>query len=211
MLVVEFYCPLNGTVYDPFAGHNSRMQLTYNCQRNYVGVDVSKEFMEHNFEVKKILENQKGFFKSKSIITLIEGSSANVPQIKNNSADFTLTSPPYWDVEYYGDELEQLGNAKTYDKFLELLFIHVQENFRILKPGSYCCWFINDFIKDGIFYPYHCDLYYLFIDAGFTQDNIYIVDLGQPLTAAFVQQIEKLKRFLKRHEFCLVFRKTEGK
>ena len=206
-LMVEFFCPLDGIVYDPFAGHNSRMQLVYGCQRHYIGVDISKEFMKYNFLVRNELLKPKGFFKNEATITLIEGSSAKVDRVESSYADFTLTSPPYWDIEYYGDEPEQLGNAKTYEDFLNLIFPHVQENFRILKLGAYCCWFINDFFKEKIFYPYHCDLYYLFVDAGFTPDNIYIVDLGQPLQAAYVQQIEKAKRFPKRHEYCLVFRK----
>ena len=26
-IIIDFYCPVRGLVYDPFAGHNSRMQL----------------------------------------------------------------------------------------------------------------------------------------------------------------------------------------
>lgn len=54
-LLVKFYCEEGGIVYDPFAGHNSRMQLTYKCNRNYVGVDVSHEFMNQNRRVRHYL------------------------------------------------------------------------------------------------------------------------------------------------------------
>ena len=84
---------------------------------------------------------------------------------------------------------------------------HVEENYRILKRGTYCCWFINDFRKDKVFYPYHVDLYKLFIDVGFTPFNIYIVDLGNPVNAAFVQDIIKNKILPKKHEYILVFKK----
>ena len=175
-LFVKFFCPQNGIVYDPFAGHNSRMQLTSESERNYIGCDISHEFMLANHKIKTILEKKSrlGLFnKNQYTIQLIEGSSNQV-NLKDNLADFTLTSPPYWNLEYYGDEPEQLGNAKTYEKFLELLFEHVKENFRILKPGSYCVWFINDFAINKVFYSYHCDIVTLFKQAGFEIHNIYI-------------------------------------
>ncbi len=205
-LLVKFYCPENGIVYDPFAGHNSRMQLTYETGRNYVGVDVSEEFMKANREIEKVLLKKPSLFERKNTITLIEGSSAKV-DLPDDYADFTITSPPYWDLEYYGDESEQLGNTKTYDDFLDLLFEHVKENYRILRPGAFCCWCVNDFRKNKIFYPYHVDLIGLFEDAGFELFTIYITDLGVPVQSAFVQNIVKLRYFPKQHEYCLLFRK----
>lgn len=209
-LLVRFYCPENGTVYDPFAGHNSRMQLTYECGRNYVGVDVSHDFMRQNKKVRHQLlaANDMAIVKTSATIELIEGSSANV-KLPSDFADFTVTSPPYWDIEYYGDEPEQLGNAKTYESFLDLLSLHIKENFRILKPGAFCCWCINDFKKGGKYYAYHADLIPIFERIGFNLHTIYIIDLVGSLQASFVQSIMLAKAFPKRHEYCLVFRRPE--
>lgn len=203
--LVKFYCPKNGIVYDPFAGHNSRMQLTYEAGRNYIGVDISKEFMIYNRQIQTIIQ-QRGLLKSENTITLIEGSSSKV-DLPDNYADFTVTSPPYYNIEYYGDEPEQLGNAKTYQKFLELITDHVRENYRILKPGAFCCWNVNDFIKNGVYLTYHADLIPIFISVGFVLHTIYIIDLGLPVQAAFVQNIKKTMRFPKKHEYILTFRK----
>jgi len=209
-LIVDFYCFENGIVYDPFAGHNSRMELVFKTNRHYVGIDVSKKFMEANRQIKnKLLKNQS-FFKSDKTIKLIECSSAKV-DLPDNYGDFTITSPPYWNIEYYGDEAEQLGNAKTYSKFLELISEHIKENFRILKDGAFCAWFVNDFVKNKIFYPYHADLIPIFIKVGFEICQIYIIDLGVPIGIAFIQDIINYKRFPKRHEYCLLFRKPDKK
>ncbi len=208
-LITLFYTKKGDTVYDPFAGHNSRMQLVYECERNYIGVDICKEFMVKNREVKASVEktSRGALLPNKSSIRLIEGSSANVPSVINNSCDFTITSPPYWDLEYYGDEPEQLGTCKTYETFLKKITPHITENFRILKPGAFCCWFVNDFVKKNVFYPYHSDLIPLFCTAGFLPFTIYIVDMGSPLGAIFAQSIIKSRRFAKQHEYCLVFQK----
>jgi len=185
------------------------MQLVYECNRNYIGVDISKEFMKNNREIRDFLLSENNLIKSDATITLIEGSSSKV-NLPSNHADFTITSPPYWDIEYYGDEPEQLGKKQTYDSFLDSLSLHIQENYRILKPGSFCAWFVNDFRKNNIFYPYHSDLIYFFQEVGFEIISIYIVDLGNTFGEIFVQQIEKSKIFPKRHEYCLLFQKPKG-
>jgi len=206
--ITKFYCPENGIVYDPFAGHNSRMQLVWESGRNYIGVDISKEFMENNRKIRDVLFNRdkKGFFKNSAKITLIEGSSDQV-NLPDSYADFTITSPPYWDIEYYGDEEKQLGKYKKYEDFLKAIYKHIKENYRILKADSFCCWFVNDFRKEGVFYPYHSDLIPYFREAGFVLFSIYIIDLGNTLGEIFIQNVEKTKIFPKRHEYCLVFQK----
>ena len=203
--MVNFYCPEDGIVYDPFAGHNSRMELVFRCQRHYVGVDVCKEYMEYNKKRRK--ELRSGILVKKRI-RLITASSDDVP-LDDNYADFTITSPPYWDMEYYGDEPEQLGNAETYTKFIDLLTKHIIENRRILKPDSWCIWFVNDFRRLGKFYAYHADVHRQFLYCGFEPHGIYIVDLGRSPNEAFVQWIEKHKILPKRHEYVLIYKNTK--
>ncbi|KKL14688.1 hypothetical protein LCGC14_2513130, partial [marine sediment metagenome] len=94
-LIVDFYCPKDGIVYDPFSGHNSRMELVFKTNRHYVGVDISKKFMEANHQIMEKLFKWEGFFKSDKIIKLINSSSAKV-DLPDNYGDFTITSPPYW-------------------------------------------------------------------------------------------------------------------
>ena len=207
--MVKFYCPENGTVYDPFAGHNSRMQLVYEVGRNYIGVDVCSEFMQANRQIKETLltRNKRKLMKSGSYIRLFEQSSSNKVPLGSCGANYTITSPPYWDIEYYGPEDEQLGKSKTFDEFMRKLKAHIAENYRILKPGAYCTWFVNDFVKNKVFYCYHAELIRVFLEVGFTLHDIVIVDLGQPITAAFIETIKITKRAAKRHEYAITFRK----
>lgn len=208
--IIDFYCPEKGIILDLFAGHNSRMELCFKLNRNYIGVDVCHEFMEDNRKIKRLLYQKRksslNVYEHDSWIKLIEGSSANV-DLPDESADFSITSPPYWDLEYYGDEPEQLGKCKTYEDFISSISKHVNENYRILKPGSFCAWFIADFRKNKKFYSYHIDLHYEFVNAGFVPFNTYIVDLGQTVNQQFVQVIQNTKIFPKQHEYCLLFTK----
>jgi len=204
-----FYTKPGDTVFDPFAGHNSRMEFVYRNGRSYIGCDISAEFMEMNRELAKILieRNEKAMIPLENVfITLHETDSRNVP-VPSNSCDFTITSPPYWDIEYYGDEEGQLGLGKSYEEFLEGLYDVMWENYNVLKPGSFCVWCINDFRKNGKFYSYHEDTAAGLRKAGFVQHDIAITDFGGSIRQNFMNQAIEQKILPKRHEYALVFRK----
>lgn len=205
--VLMLYSDPGQSVIDLYAGHNSRMELCVANGRHYEGYDISKEFMAFNQKrAKELLE----FFPSAKI-KLHLADSRDCKQTKAASADFTLTSPPYWDVEWYGDEPEQLGKSKTYDDFLVGIGKALKENYRILKPGSFAVWFINDFRRKGIFHLYHMDIARLGQEAGFTVHDLMVVDFGPGIRDAFYNETYRTKTLPKRHEFGIVFKKPEGR
>jgi DNA methylase len=198
------------TVVDPFAGHNSRMELCWRSGRHYIGCDLSAKFMQANRTIRQMLLDERdldlfGVEHFKADITLHEGDSRSMP-IEDGAGDFTITSPPYWDIEDYGPEPQQLGK-NTYDGFLEGLYQVMRENFRCLKPGAFCVWCINDFRRDGKFYSYHEDTARGLRAAGFEQWDIAITDLGGSMRACFPNQVLQHKILPKRHEYCLIFKK----
>lgn len=207
-VMVKFYSNPNDIILDPFAGHNSRMELCIKCGRQYYGTDISKKFMEANF---KVLEKiQRSNSESLFPITLPDVKlhlcdSRHLPW-KDETGDFTITSPPYWDIEYYGDEPEQLGKG-TYEQFLEKLRTVAKENFRCLKHGAYCIWAVNDFRKDRKYYNYHGNTIDILESVGFIQQDMLIVDLGMSFRAAFFNQAFLYKQLPKRHEYWIVMYK----
>jgi len=205
--LVKMYSDEGQTVLDPFAGHNSRMELVYKLNRNYIGYDISHDFMEANREILKELKGSvtPNMFGSGSEITLIEGDSRNIQL--TSPADFSFSSPPYWDIEYYGDEVGQLGKCQSYESFIDNLGIILLKVYDNIKDGSYCAWCINDFRKGGILYPYHSSVITLFLKVGFNLHDIVITDLGYPIGAAFASQLEEQKRTAKRHEYIIIGKK----
>ena len=205
--VVLFYTNPGDIVFDPFAGHNSRMELCVRTGRHYVGCDLSTEFMAFNNKRAKQLCEE---FPEANIV-LHHCDSRKVP-VKDEVGDFTITSPPYFDIEYYGDEPEQLGKAGSYKDFLIGLGKVMKENYRCLKPGAFACWFVNDFRKNKKFHLYHVDVIRLAKKAGFVPHDLMIVDMGNSIRDCFINQAIETKILPKRHEYCLVFRKPkEGK
>ena len=198
-----FYTEPGMVVIDPFAGHNSRMQLVVVEGRSYEGYDICHKFMESN---KERAAKLRQLFPGVSI-KLHEQDSRSLSKTETASGDFTITSPPYYDVEFYGDEPEQLGKSKSYGKFLDGMELVLRENLRVLKPGAFACWFINDFRRKGKMYFYHIDILQRGVAAGFVAHDIAIVDFGPGLRDSFLNQAVEQKILPKRHEYCVIFRK----
>ena len=182
-ILLRLYSEVGNTVVDPFAGHNSRMELCWRSQRNYIGHDISREFIESNRKIAEMLasEAQQDLFGEDHYtawIRLHECDSRAMPTA-DAAGDFTITSPPYWNIEYYGDEIGQLGHL-SYDAFLAGLSSIASENYRCLKHGAFCIWCVNDFRKNGRFYPYHEHAAEILRSTGFEQHDTIITDLGWP-------------------------------
>ncbi len=200
--IVIFYTEPGDLVVDPFAGHNSRMELCVAAGRDYNGCDLSNEFAPFNFEKAKELKRR---FPNRKV-TFNHCDSREQP-IPDEVGDFTITSPPYWDIEFYGDEPEQLGKCGTYQDFLEGMRLCIRENYRTLKPGAFSVWAINDFRKGGVMHFYHRDIVRLGESVGFVNHDMVIIDLGRGLRDGFVNANIQLKMLPKRHEYFVVFKK----
>jgi SAM-dependent methyltransferase len=202
--ILLLYSNPGDMVFDPFAGHNSRMDLCISNGRHYIGCDLSTDFMRFNRKrAEKLQEDYQD-----ARITLHHCDSRKVP-VESGSGDFTITSPPYWDIEFYGDEPEQLGKSETYKGFLGGLKRVMRENFRVLKPGAFAAWFVNDFRKKGQFYLYHMDVIRLARKVGFIAHDLLVVDLGRSIRDCFANQTMKTRILPKRHEYGLIFLKPK--
>lgn len=213
-ILVKLYSKEGDIIIDPFVGPNSRMEMCFRLGRHYKGQDISQDFISRTEKVKQALvaEYQAGFQAQlwpEEVLPTVElvCGDSRVLQFKDQSGDFTITSPPYWDLEHYGDEPEQLGKS-TYKGFLQNLQQVIRENYRCLKAGSFCCWLVNDFRKGNTFYSYHSDVITLFREAGFIQHDIAILELGA-LAASFADFFLSRKILPKRHEYALIFRKPK--
>jgi len=207
--IVEFYSSKYETILDPCAGHNSRMQVTFQLDRNYIGYDICHEFMDFNRRVKKIIlgeAEQTLLFDSKVKIILREQSSEKLVE-QNNTIDMIYTSPPYWDIEYYDDSPKQLGYKKTYSEFLGALKQVIFECYRVLKPQKFCIFNINDFRKNNLYYMYHSDVANIMKDVGFKLWDIIIIEWQSSIGACFASQVVERKITAKKHEYLVVGKK----
>jgi DNA modification methylase len=82
---------------------------------------------------------------------VIIGDSRRMLEIKNESVDLVITSPPYWDIKDYGVE-GQIGYGQSLHEYLKDLFLAWKECFRTLKPGTRLCINTGDQFLRSIIY-----------------------------------------------------------
>jgi hypothetical protein len=114
------------TVYDYSAGWGGRLLGATSCGRKYIGVDpwTTDE-----------LQNMADYLKLD--IRLINDGSENI-KLEENSIDFSFSSPPYYNQEYYSKDSNQAYNNGE-DYFYNTYWKNTLENVRyMLKPGK---WF----------------------------------------------------------------------
>lgn len=207
--IVDFYSEPGDVVLDEFAGHNSRLQVTHELGRHYIGYEICEEFIAFNKKVADEITgkgSQKMMFTPGVTITLREQTSEKIVEA-DSSIDMSFSSPPYWNLEDYGTHPDQLGIGKTYDEFLAGLQRVVNECYRVLKKDKYCIFNVNDFRKEGKFYCYHADTINIFKIAGFKIHDIVIVKWASAMGSCFASQIIDRKITYKAHEYLIVGRK----
>ena len=224
-LMIQMWSEPGDIYFDPFCERLPRLIIAHYLGRHVIGYDISKEAMKHNIEkirrrvlASQTLDPDNNFIMAESEdhleayyqgrMFMIYRRDSRKIHLDDNSVDAIGTSPPYWDTEYYGDEPEQIGNVKDYRMFLANLEKILRECYRILRPGKFIVVNVNDFRKNGVFYPYHVDVYNIMRKIGFKPWDIVIFTFKKhPRAAIWLDRLDRNKYVAKAHEYLLVFRK----
>jgi hypothetical protein len=160
-----------------------------------------------NYEVVSLLmeENDRSMVKRDAQIEIIQGDSRAIDY--DEQFDFSITSPPFYDIEYYGDEAEQLGKSKTYNDFIYVLRSIFENVYRALKVNSYIAVETNDFRRKGVFHTYHADMIGILKYCGFEMHDMIICDYGQGFLESFLSDIEANKITSKQHSYFAIAKK----
>ena len=86
-------------------------------------------------------------------IKVIFGDSKKMHEVKDNSIQLVVTSPPYYNAPF-----DFPGLFNNYDEFLDLLRSVGKELLRVLQPGRHACFVTQDVRIEGRLYPIVADL-----------------------------------------------------
>lgn len=202
--VARYYSRAGKMYLDPFAGHGVRLQVAWQLRMPYIGMDASHAFVDYIESVVRRLNEQD----ASTPLTIIRGDSRHPDLVPDGVGDFSFTSPPYWDVEHYGDEPEQLGTpGVSYETFLDGMRDIYAAWLPKFKPGAYVVLNVNDIRRDRKFYAYHADLIHVMTQAGYELHDVWIVDgLVANLPRAFAVSFNLKRIAPKVHEYLLTFR-----
>jgi hypothetical protein len=201
---IKYYAEPGQVYLDPFMGQGIRMQVAHYRKLHYYGMDASEEFFAYIDAVREKIDD------GTTTLVAILGDSRHPDRIPDGIGDFSFHSPPYWNIEFYGEEPEQLG-ALDYPDFLKGMEDVARAWLPKHKPGAWHVVNVNDFRKGGVFYPYHADTLALYQRAGWVYHDMWIVDgIVGGLPKAFAVNFNMKRIAPKTHEYCLVFRAPVG-
>ena len=212
-ILVKWFSRVGDTVYDPFAGGHVRGAVCAMTGRNYYGIDINPIQIQANDEAWG------------SIISAYETTDFGVPcWIKGDSteesyADITaqydmfLTCPPYYNLEVYTDDPNDLSTYKTYDEFLTHYRAAIRRGYNLLKDDCFAVIVVEEIRdKDGILYGFVPDTIAAFTDAGFKYYNEMILENRiMSLGVRCPKYFEQSRKVGRHHQNVLVFFKGNPK
>jgi DNA modification methylase len=194
-----------GLILDAFAGGPPRAVVAALMGYNYLGYEIRKEQIDENLKIISNLGIQGSVNYVCSDGTILDGC----PQ---NSCDFALTCPPYYDLEQYSDLPNDLSNLPDYETFDKAMANCAKAHFRVMKPGAFVCIVTCPFRTGGNkdeneLRDFPGDTVRNFRNAGFLLWQKVVLSRNFASAAVRSTVSWKGKKLVPRHEELLVFRK----
>lgn len=206
-LAYGWFSPKDGIVLDCFAGGSVRGIVAAEMGRDYHGVDLRGEQTAANkVQADKICKNKKPVW--------FTGNSKNVKTLvpDGQQYDFIFSCPPYFDLEVYSDDPEDLSTMDPATFEVEYKEI-IKNSCDLLKQDRFACFVVGDVRdKKGNYLNFVSITIQAFLDAGLKLYNeaILVTCVGSlPIRAG--RAFEAGRKLGKTHQNVLVFVKGDGK
>jgi DNA modification methylase len=198
---LNFYAPRTGLCFDPFAGGGTRAVMASKHGLNYLGLELREAECA---AIRKRCQRNDA-----EGVMIHQCDAQRCDFVPDESADFTLTCPPYFDLEKYDGGPDDLSMAPSYMHFCAMLSKVLRHNYRVLKPDTTACWIVGlHRDKHGELIPLNHDVTRLAKAAGFKLKEEVVLHTINNGSIQRVGNFEKGNKLLIRtHEYVLVLRK----
>ena len=201
-LAYTWFTAPGGHILDPFAGGSVRGIVAAYLGRRYTGIDLRPEQIEAN-------EQQAAAIVPGRSPRWIVGNSLDA--IPAEDFDFIFTCPPYYDLEVYSDDPEDLSNKDTYEGFLVDYRAIIAQAVARLRDDRFACVVVGDVRdKKGMYRNFVADTIAAFRDTGMGLYNeaILVTAVGS-LSIRVGKQFTSGRKLGKTHQNVLVFVKGD--
>jgi DNA modification methylase len=205
-LMYKWFVPIGGSILDPFAGGSVRGVVAASLGYKYTGIDLRPEQIDaNNVQASEILKDIKPEW--------IVGDSRNLKTITNKKFDSIFSCPPYYDLEIYSDDTNDLSKCSTYDEFILVYREIIQNCVDLLEDNRFACFVVGDIRdKQGFYRCFPSDTIKAFQDAGMKLYNeaILVTAVGS-LPVRVQKSFGGYRKLGKSHQNVLIFYKGNVK
>jgi len=193
---IQLFTHKGELVLDPFSGIGTTLMAARDLERNAVGFDLNKKYIDLTEER---LSQLKINFGCNTKQIAVHDDAINIPKyLKKNSVSLCVTSPPYANmlnhkrlnksirgdlrnnkhfnkIQQYSNNPRDLGimEIEEYTKALAQIYKKI---FPLLKPKAHCVININDLWENNHRYPTHAHVIEAMEKVGYELRNIIIWD-----------------------------------
>ena len=133
----EWFVPKGGMILDPFAGGSVRGIVATEMGFEYTGIDLSKE---------QISANKTQSEKPNWVI----GDSEDVLETINDEMyDFIFTCPPYYDLEIYSDDINDISNMNV-EEFDKKYYSILNKSTKKLKNNRFFAVVVSEVREQSV-------------------------------------------------------------
>lgn len=202
MMIFSAYCPPNAKVYDPFTGECVLGFIAASMGHKFYGIEIRKEQVD-------FIEKKKKELSLDLYIKL--GDSRKYESFREEFFDFSVSCPPYYNLERYSDLSEDLSNAPTYKEFLLMLKESMKGVYKSLKKNCLSIWIVGNFRDDktGELIHFNGDMVRLGKEVGFKLHDELIYWGASNVAMLRSGQFEANRKSVRVHEYIIIFKKGE--
>jgi DNA modification methylase len=172
--LIRFFTKREGVVLDPFVGVGSTLKACAVENRRGIGFELNPKYVDLT---KRRLAKEVSDSTAADQQEIRLGDARDlVKELEENSLDFVVTSPPYWNILHkqdhkakqeriekdldtrYGNDEADLGNIHDYEEFLNSLGEILGACARALKPKKYMAVIVSDFRDKSNYMMFHADV-----------------------------------------------------
>ena len=171
---IRFFTKEGDYILDPFVGVGSTLKAACTENRRGLGIELNPKYAELSKKRIEVEISDDMPYKKEQYVRCGDSTSI-LKELEDNTFDFVITSPPYWnildqkdhkaklrideslDTKYSNDE-KDLANIEDYTIFLKELCSVFIECSRIVKKNKYMAIVVSDFRKSEKYYMFHSDL-----------------------------------------------------
>ena len=190
--LIRFFTRRGGLVLDPFAGTGSTLLAAAREGRRATGFELYEQWCAVACErTRSELDADAG---EAARVAIHRGDHVVLTgELRPDSVDFVLTSPPYWSIlkkidkkvteqrvnrglgHEYGDDPLDVGRARSYGDYLADIEAAARGWLGVVRPGRYVCVIVGDFRHGPRFYMLHADVSVRLDRAGFTPSGLFVI------------------------------------
>lgn len=203
-IMYKWFCTDGGKIYDCFAGGSVRGIVAEILGYKYTGIDLRKEQIDENYRQAQECGVNPNW--------ICENSLNADKYIKDESVDMVFTCPPYFDLEKYSDDPNDLSNMK-YDDFKQAYKRIFEIACRKLKDNRFAVVVVGDIRDKKGFYRGFVDYTKECLWASGMQLYNELI-LVEPVGSAAVRAPKTFgtyRKIVKTHQNILVFYKGDVK